>query len=393
MGSEPVVFGERIRQAREARGMTKVTLGELIGVSSTTVTNYECGRSEVPSEKISAISTYLRQPLEFFFTPPTEGVSHPESIRFRSLRMAQRKKAPLLTRLSWLEELVSLVDRYVSLPAVNLPEPAFRDASGRLPVEVIEGYASQIREMWGLKPGPIRDLVFAAESNGVLVQHFRFEPEEIDGVSKWMQTLKRPIMILNAARSNMVRTRFSLAHELGHIILHSRLQDSEVVALGHKVIEGEANQFASALLLPREPWMLEARRARTLSAFQALKPRWKVSIKAMLYRSRTLGLVDPERYTQLSKQYSSRRWNHGEPFDNEWIPEEPVLLRESAELLSGPAVRAQILQELLPLDDRDLEVLLGSDALTSDKASLGLELNSTSEAYESAATEQERPLN
>lgn len=343
--------------------MTKLTLGELIGVSSTTISNYEAERNEVPAEKAQAISAYLRQPLEFFTVPP-DAVDVGEPVQFRSLKMSRKRKAPVLVRLSWLLELASLVDRYVDLPSSNLPDPPSRLPGTGLSLETIEQVASEVRSSWGLNDGPVRDLAFVAESNGVILQAFGFEPVDIDGVSRWASDLRRPIVILNSARENMVRTRFSLAHELGHICLHRSLADSEAVALGQRALEAEANRFASALLLPKASWLREARRARTLSGFQALKPRWKVSIKAMLFRSHSLGLIGPERYKQLLKQYSTRRWNHGEPFDRDWPVESPSLLRESAELLAGHDIRTQVAQELLPLDAVDLETLLGTDAFS-----------------------------
>lgn len=390
MGSQPKVFGDRIRQAREARAMTKVTLGELVKVSSTTIGNYETGRSDVPAEKIRDIATYLRQPLDFFLVPPIRDEGFAEPVQFRSLRIAHRTKAPLLTRLTWLEELATLFDRHVSLPTVNFPEPAVRTVSRRLSAEEIEEYALRVRELWQLRPGPIRDLVFAAESNGVIVQAFSFEPETIDGVSRWMKDLERPLVILNSVRANMVRTRFSLAHELAHLLLHSRLQDTDRVAIGLKVLEDEANQLASALLMPAETWELEARRTRHLSAFEALKLRWKVSIKAMLYRSKSLGLLQPERYVQLMKQYSSRGWNQGEPFDRQWAPEVPALLRESAELLAASSISGKVLQELLPLDDCDLEDLVGTNVFREDSAILGLEVRHAGYERGERAREQTR---
>lgn len=357
------VFGARITQAREARGMTMSTLADLVQVSTTTISNYEAERHGVPIDKALDIARYLRQPLEFFQTKPLEDDGESGTSRFRSLRASQQKKAQVERRLLWLSEILTVLDRHVVLPPLRVPDPPYRTPGECLPIDTIEQVAAEVRALWDLGTGPLEDLTYAAEANGVIIQRLALESEIVDAYSRWSGYLNRPIILLNASKNNMVRSRFDLAHELGHLILQRNLDEAFAVTAGWKAIEREAHRFASALLLPRSSWLPEAASASTLNDYLRLKPRWMVSAKAMIYRARELGHLSSDDYTRLMKDYSRRRWNKGEPFDSEWQAEVPTLLREAAMLVSER--KTQLRRELLRLDETDLEQLLGTDALSS----------------------------
>jgi hypothetical protein len=126
-----------------------------------------------------------------------------------------------------------------------------------------------------------------------------------------------------------------------------------------KLIESQADQFASSFLLPAESFATDFP-AVSLELFRALKPKWKVSIAMMLMRARQLGSVSEEQYRKLWVSYSRRGWRKHEPLDNDLPPENPRVLRRAIELLvdSGVQTRADILTRL-PFSASDIEELAG----------------------------------
>ena len=114
------------------------------------------------------------------------------------------------------------------------------------------------------------------------------------------------------------RLRFSAAHELGHVLVHT-----ESKPLSREVREAEADTFASAFLLPREAMLDELSPALTLAGYSRIKARWGVSMQAVIRRSFDLGVIDRDRYRSLQIQISSRGWRKDEPVD---IPKETPAL-------------------------------------------------------------------
>jgi Zn-dependent peptidase ImmA (M78 family) len=106
------------------------------------------------------------------------------------------------------------------------------------------------------------------------------------------------------------------------------LEDPKVL----KLIEREADRFASAFLLPRKSFPAEVFTTR-LDSFVSLKQRWKVSIQAMVYRCKQLGIFDEDQVTNLYKQISARRWRTREPLDDTLPLEQPRILRRAVEMV------------------------------------------------------------
>lgn len=123
----------------------------------------------------------------------------------------------------------------------------------------------------------------------------------------------RPFVFLGQIKQSRSRSRFDLAHELGHLVLHQHystddLLEKEVL----KRIESEANAFASAFLMPRDEILRDLQDV-SLPALERLKPKWGTSIGAMVHRAKDLGLITSEKYTLLCADISSRGWRGRRP--------------------------------------------------------------------------------
>ena len=84
----PVFFGEKIRNARKSLGLTQRQLAEQLGVSNTSISNWEKGLSRPDADMIQKLCDVLRlQPNDFYGTneTPDDGIRRPvsdEDIKF-----------------------------------------------------------------------------------------------------------------------------------------------------------------------------------------------------------------------------------------------------------------------------------------------------------------------
>jgi Zn-dependent peptidase ImmA (M78 family) len=134
------------------------------------------------------------------------------------------------------------------------------------------------------------------------------------------------------------RVRFDVGHELGHLVLH------EETTAGEKSSERQANRFAGAFLAPRDSFLEECPRSWNFYAFEQLKFRWRMSIQALLYRTKDLECISPSTYQRAMIQL-----NHMGKLKNEgpeWEMEKPVLVNQALELLSDQVTLESLADEL-----------------------------------------------
>jgi Zn-dependent peptidase ImmA (M78 family) len=168
-----------------------------------------------------------------------------------------------------------------------------------------------LRKLWGLGPGPISNVLALLESKGIVVCRYEMQGESVEAFSFWNGA--RQLVFMASEKEAGVRLRYDLAHELGHLVLHRWVEQSDLEDRATlKAIEGEADKFAGAFLLPSTSFPNEVYTTR-LDAFVPLKEHWKVSIQAMVYRCRDLELIDGDQALNLYKQISFRRWRKKEP--------------------------------------------------------------------------------
>jgi Zn-dependent peptidase ImmA (M78 family) len=149
----------------------------------------------------------------------------------------------------------------------------------------------------------------------------------------WSKEHIRPYVVLNRDRGAAARLRMSLAHELGHVILHRNYSSKGSGADElSKTLDDQAFAFAQAFLLPEDSFLRDVY-STSLDSFVGLKQKWKVAISAMLYRLRKLGMFSDAKYRSLMMQITKRRWRTSEPFDDEWAPEEPILLKQALQVI------------------------------------------------------------
>jgi len=359
----PGFVGARLKEAREARGLTATALSEILRVTRQSVSQYENEQQTPRPEVMRKIEEVLNLP-PAFFSRPVEDEPGDRKIFYRDMESTTKlARARMDRRYLWLNEIADYLQQFVSFPPVDFP----RFETPRDPTEIswdsIEVMASKTREYWGLGEGPISNVVSLLESNGAVVARGMMEADELDAFSEWREWHEHnetPYVFLGADKQNAFRSRYDGAHELGHLVLHRNIDKKHVDnTRTHKLIEKQAYRFAGAFLLPASSFANDFY-APSLDTFRALKPKWKVSIAMMIYRSADLGFVGKEQTRRLWINRTRRGWRLREPLDDALDIEEPRLLRRAFELLVNEGVQSRdAIRFALPYASSDIEELAG----------------------------------
>jgi len=351
----PGFIGARLTEAREARGFTVTSLSELIGVSKQAVSQYEKGSASPHPEAMQGIVEALHLPLEFFLRPTGE-LTLP-TVFYRSLSAATKaERARADRRFGWLREVVCYVRAFVELPPANLPNLGLPGDPNALVESDLEGVASEIRRFWNLGDGPISNVVWLLENNGVVVARDELGSEALDAFSAWVDGT--PYVFLGSDKGSAARSRLDAAHELAHLLLHRGVDRSQLYQQAdHRLLEDQAFRFAGAFLLPASSFARDFY-VPTLDALRVLKSKWAVSVGMMIKRAEDLTLISPDQARRLWISYNRRGWKRKEPLDDELPIEQPRLLRRSMELIVNEAGQshAHVLSEL-PFAVSDVEEL------------------------------------
>lgn len=328
--------GARLTIARHLAGLRKSELAQAVGMSPSAVTGWEQGTRRPSGPTVAQLS--LRLGVEpSFFTVAAETVAAPTGPpHFRSLRSTSqlaRDQALAYGQLAF--GIAAGLERHVEFPDVDLSP--FPIDTEDLDCDGPEQAAQLVRERWDLGDGPIGHLLRLVENHGVLVVFSPAKGASVDAFS--FDSDRRPIVVLNPLKQDYYRQRFDLAHELGHLVMHA---DAEP---GGRIVEEQANRFASELLMPAEqlgPLLPRAINASAWADLARLKEQWGVSMQALLFRARRLGALGDVAYRNAMMTVSARGWRRSEPGQVK-VLEQPSLLPRAVELLEGEGVDNAVL--------------------------------------------------
>lgn len=277
--------GDRLRQARQLALRTKQDVATAIGVSPAAIGQYESNAMAPRPDLIGKLASALDVVPEFFATGRPQTKLESGDAFFRSLRSTtarQRAKATSYTEQVW--ELVNAIERHVRLPKVNLPN--FDELPASRPDDPVS-MARAIRQFWNLGSAPVAHLVRLLESHGIVTVLVPFVEQEVARIDAFSTlAFDRPMMVLSVDKKDDVfRHRFTAAHELGHILMHGEH------SAGDPALERAADRFAAEFLMPTNVVRDELPSRFDIRKLAQLSERWGVSVQALVYRSKELGLI------------------------------------------------------------------------------------------------------
>jgi Zn-dependent peptidase ImmA (M78 family) len=297
------MVGERIKHARLMRRMSQRDLASRLNLSATAISKYEQGLVVPNSSSLLQLAHALDVGVEFFVRPRlVQGIAPAFQ---KSSCLARKEEAALVASIrEWLERYLE-AESILSLqpPRFVRPEGFPRSVST---FEDVERAAVDLRSQWKLGLDPIENLIQLVEDRGIkvhlaeadkAVDAFTFEAQA-DGIL--------PVIVLRSGLPGD-RMRFSLAHELGHLLLRST---------GDLSAERAANRFAGALLVPEEAARFELgehRRGLGLYELHLLKHKYGLSMQAWIYRAKDLGIISYPLFRDLNKEFRTHGWHKEEP--------------------------------------------------------------------------------
>jgi Zn-dependent peptidase ImmA (M78 family)/DNA-binding XRE family transcriptional regulator len=325
-----MINGFRIRQVRELRGLTQNDLAESVGLTQAAIAYIEGGRSQPSEATVNAIALKTGFPPSYFRQETV--VNFPlGSLLFRSRTTITSEEK--LEAHRYAEVLFEVAEKLAS--QVNWK-------SARLPrlMGDPQDAARITRSELGFSPDtPIDNLTQAIEKVGVLVLVIPVQLDGRDAFSGWAGSEEqRPVIVMvNGASGD--RYRFSLAHELGHLVLHHTLSPVQLQRGNLRELEQQAHRFASELLMPEMAMRQEITLPVNLSSLAVLKARWKVSMQALARRAMDLSIINERQYRYLFQKLNQTGWRKEEP--GNILVEKPRVIRMIAEMLYGVPIHYQ----------------------------------------------------
>jgi Zn-dependent peptidase ImmA (M78 family)/transcriptional regulator with XRE-family HTH domain len=317
-----MINGLRLKQVRELLGLTQNELALKLSVNQSTVAYLEGGYLQPSEELLSDICTCTGFPRTFF--ERVEVIEFPYgSLLYRSRTSVDAAEKTRANRYGqFMFEVAEKLARKLKYHHFTFPK-------GRIdPLTA----ARVTRSNLGYGPDrPIDDLIYDLEKNGVFIFTSPVLFPKVDAFSVWAgYDDKKPVIVLTGD-APADRVRFSVAHELGHLILHSTLFGDL------QEFEREADMFASEFLLPEETMSRIIVEPFTLIAAARIKADWKVSIQAIVRRAHDLQLISDSTYKSLFVQISQQKKKLQALFSSD-VPEQPRSLRGMAEAVYGKRI-------------------------------------------------------
>ena len=346
------MIGKRLKLSRLSAGLSLRDLSDKIQnlVSAQAIGKYEHDEMMPGSKVLIALAQALGVSVNYLVS---EWLINLDGVEFRKNGITSEKEEASIEA-----AVLSAVERYLEIEdIVNATSQEWKQPQGfPFPVHEIadaESAALSLRAHWNLGSDPIPNLVEFLEEEGIKVVALSLT-ENVSGLV--CKVLRRegsdvPVIILNQDDTGE-RQRFTLAHELGHLLLDLSEGVDE---------EKTSNRFAGAFLMPADILRAEVGKHRhsiSLGELFQLKKIFGVSVQSITYRCKDLGIIDNALYQWLFEVFKERGWRN--PPYQEPLPVERVhpsrFKRLCFRALAEDAVSEAKAAELLGISVRQLNL-------------------------------------
>ena len=341
------VNGKQIQLARESREITQTQLAKMItNLSQSNLSKMEVNKLPIPLDTLRNIASALQYPLSFFYKQTQQTPMGAFYFRKRmsllktTIRTIEAKRD--IIRMGVDELLRSVVVKDCTLPQIRVTE-------NMSPSDI----ARRIRAYFKVPKGPVGNFIEIIENAGIIVYEMDLNSDKFMGFSIYTDA-GQPIIFINKNMPND-RKRFTLGHELGHMVMHIAfdLDDDD------KTIEAQADEFSSEFSMPYLDCYFDIQNLK-IRDLDHLKSYWKLSKAAILRRAFTAKVIVENRY----KYYMIELSRMGErKFEKGYVDlDQPTLLSQMIDMhLSALHYSQEELADLLGLTIHDYnDLFLGS---------------------------------
>ncbi|MFI6296886.1 helix-turn-helix domain-containing protein [Nonomuraea sp. NPDC050790] len=322
-------LGEVLVTARRACGFTQEELATAAGVTQAALSRYENDLREPEPDVLARLAAALGVTETFL---AAAGRVHGGMAIDAHMRRRLTAKPTVWRQL---EARLNMYRMHARLLFEEVSVRAEQRVPTLDPVDMPPSDAARlVRMQWRMPIGPVRSLTRWLEAAGCLVIEEDFGTSRVDGLSQWIDD--HPVILINR-RSPTDRKRLTLAHELGHLCLHSVDVSDDV--------EAEANEFAAEFLMPIEVIRPQLRNLK-IGRLHDLKREWGVSMQALVERAHNANLMTAGERANMHKAFSARGWKTSEPLSDELTPERPSLAENIGQALAGKGLAANDIAHL-----------------------------------------------
>ncbi|MEH7276189.1 helix-turn-helix domain-containing protein [Neobacillus vireti] len=366
--------GTNLTNIRILHGYTRKQLADLLQITEQSVWQYENGYTSPKLEVVNKLKMIFSVKSKYFYTEDFLDKSGKSNIQqchiaYRAdvINSVQKTQSEA-KHIEFISSFLGVIEKKLHYPkneVVSLREQIIKyitNSKDNVKVK-IQNAAKIARDFLNIGNKSNLNLIFLLEKKGVFI----FEKaigEKIDAYSLWSED-DRPFIILGNLKKSAARRNFDLAHELGHLLLHYKVEFSSLDTKSHREYEQEANLFAGAFLLPEKEFMEDFNSLSKKSnpdAYIDLKKKWIVSIQAMAYRAHQLGLLDYQQYRYFNIKLNQLGYKTKEPLDEQIKIQKPGKIRSILQLLfENNYFPITALLDKLLVDIEYLSYLLGID--------------------------------
>lgn len=296
------MIGYRIQRARKALGLSLRDLGKQISLSHAAIKKYEDNEVTPSSDILINLAKALHVKVEYFFRPSRFTLTN---IKYRIHADIPERQLEEITAkiLDQIERRIELENLFPVSPVQEF-SLSQKKISGYDDLEIV---ANQMRKQWNLGFEPLPDLIDIFEEHGIKIFAINNQKySKFDGLSARINDI--PIIVIGSHWSGD-RQRFTLAHELGHLVLHD---------VFHPPLDEEkcCNRFAGAFLLPKKALVTilgEHRNHIEARELSLIKEEFGISMSSIMHRAEDTGIISNRLYLQLRSEYNEKGWSKMEP--------------------------------------------------------------------------------
>ncbi|GIO25503.1 helix-turn-helix domain-containing protein [Ornithinibacillus bavariensis] len=338
--------GNSLTNIRILHGLSRKQLADRIGVTEQAIWQYENGYVSPKLEVVNRLKVIFNVKSSYFYHDDILSSYNKdniliENIAYRSSTINSLQKTQSESmHIRFIDSFLKKVETRISYPMNILLELRnytinyLKQNPDMNKDSLIKHVADYSRKKIGMDSNSNNNFLFLLERAGAFV----FEKEigdSIDAYSLWSED-NRAYIVLGTVKKSAVRRNFDLAHELGHLLLHYKVEFSIQDKKDYRALEDEANQFASEFLLPEYQFSLDCENIGKKSnpdAYIELKEKWLVSLQAMAARAFKLGIIDYQQYRYFYMLVNKKGYKQVEPLDNRIPIERPSKVKSILQLL------------------------------------------------------------
>ncbi|OXM51461.1 helix-turn-helix domain-containing protein [Amycolatopsis alba] len=327
-------IGDVLETLRRARGLTQADLCAKAEITQAALSRYENDQRMPDDDVVNRLAESLGVSARF--------LTRDHAVRGALAVDAHMRRQRTTKASAWrkLEARLNAYRLHVSVLFEEVSMRAEQSVPTFDPIDTTpEQAALMVRAQWRLPVGPVRHLARWLESAGCVILEEDFGTSRIDGLSQWIGD--HPVLLINAA-APVDRKRLTLAHELGHLVLHNGIATEDP--------EREANEFAAEFLMPSHVIKPDLRPV-TLGHLRDMKRVWGVSMQALFERAYSLRQVSAADRTSFYKSMNARGWKTTEPDGDHLAPETPRLVTAIGDTLRAKGLTDEEIAELAGFSD------------------------------------------